>query len=133
MSHLPATLALTLALILSSQGVRGSDRPLVQERYDALAFVRFEDRDSTHVVFIRDGQIMATRLLDDGMILALDGPDFVLSWRDYWNANRAVRARLVVSLVLEPEPPEDVAHVDNAWLDMRRNMRDLEAPPPEGR
>lgn len=130
----PLILLATLAA-LTLRAAAEAPSPLVVERYDAMIVVHelaSEQRnwEIHRVYFIRDGKIIADRILTEDMLPSTDGPDFVLFWNDYGSCHRLVRSRVHIEFTVEQSTDFDSRGEAVPWWGMFRRMTDL-APPPE--
>lgn len=125
-------LFIVLAVLAPAVAVKAccaDDLPLVTEHVDELCVFQVANETfSGHpqIVFIRDGQVMAKRLVyPSEMIFYTDQEGrFVVQWRDYSICHRVVTADHYSYMVL----PEDPTHENGPWWAMQRNMRDLKQP-----
>ena len=100
--------------------------PLVEETVDEIAYVQTAGCDHLRVVFIKNGQVLATRLYVDDMIsINIDG-EHTLVWQDYWTAERVVHAKKYSSWYVKADPTQEGQ--DGLWWCMFRNMKDLKQP-----
>jgi hypothetical protein len=123
----PAVIALTLFFALSSRS-RADERglPLVQEEVDEICIIQTVGCDHCRVVFVRNGSVLATRLMVDDMLWVSQGDHFLLIWQDYWTAERVVQAKKLSMWTLAEDPTQEGQ--DGLWWCMFRNMRDLKQP-----
>lgn len=100
--------------------------PLVEESVDELMIITTEGCDYSRIVFIRNGSILATRLMADDMLWVTDKDGFMLIWQDYWTAKRVVHTPKISQYTLQADPTQEGQ--DGLWWCMFRNMRDLKQP-----
>jgi len=105
---------------------QGSNLPVIQESVDEIVILQTVDNEYARVVFIRDGSVLATRLLLDDMLWTTDSEKFVLVWQDYSTAERVVEASKFSVVVTATDPTQ--ADRCGPWWCMFRNMRDLKQP-----
>jgi len=125
-------LILSLCLLAQAQLCQpscGEERqlPLIYEEMDAIVVVQTIGCDHSRIVFMRDKQVIATRLMVDDMLwnVTNDG-EFQLIWQDYWTAERVIKTRKLAVLVMEEDPTQEGQ--DGLWWCMFRNMKDLKQP-----
>jgi|GEM_PF-5790727 len=123
----PTILALSLFVALSSRS-RADERglPLVQEEVDEICIIQTVGCDHCRVVFVRNGAVLATRLMVDDMLWVSHGDRFQLIWQDYWTAERVVEAKKLSMWTVAADPTQEGQ--DGLWWCMFRNMRDLKQP-----
>jgi hypothetical protein len=130
MKKLVLSLATFLLLFLSSTAsFSEEDRglPVIEEHVDEIYIIYTEGNDYGRVVFIREGNVLATRLLLDEMIWGVSLDSKVqLMWRDYWTAERIVTTDILSTIVLPYDPTQ--VEQRGQWWCMWRNMRDLKQP-----
>ena len=125
MSHLRRLAALVAVAFASPALAR--DLPVVQEAVDEICIIQTVGCDHCRVVFVRNGSVLATRLMTDDMLWVSHGDRFQLIWQDYWTAERVVETTRVSAWTVEEDLTQDGQ--DGLWWCMFRNMRDLRAPP----
>lgn len=123
----PTIFALSLFVALSSRS-RADERglPLVQEEVDEICNIQTVGCDHSRVVFVRNGAVLATRLMVDDMLWVSHGDRFQLIWQDYWTAERVVEAKKLSMWTVAADPTQEGQ--DGLWWCMFRNMRDLKQP-----
>jgi hypothetical protein len=120
---------LTFLLFLFASVSLAEDRglPVIEEHVDEIWLIRVEGNDYGRIVFIRDGNVLATRLLLDEMIWTVSSDAKIqLMWRDYWTAERIVTTDNFATVILPFDPTQ--AEQRGQWWCMWRNMRDLRQP-----
>jgi hypothetical protein len=131
------SILLTMALVLTlfTGTVKSEDRglPVIEEHVNEIWIIRTQDQDTGNVseygrvVFIREGNVLATRLLLDEMVWAINSEAKIqLSWRDYWTAERIVTTDEFADIILPYDPTQ--VEQRGQWWCMWRNMRDLKCP-----
>ena len=128
MKHVILLLALLATLFVATPTYADNARnlPVVEEAYDEIVVITFIGRDSPHIFFIRNGRVIATRVLQEEMLFFAQDGKFFLEWDDYWSCHRIIEFKTFISFVTEGEP-----HSENGpWWAMGRKMVDLKQPPP---
>jgi hypothetical protein len=124
------TTLLTLALLFAavSPGVVQAEQelPTVIETCDEVMVLTAKNGYYPRVLFIKDGQIFASRMLQDDMIWSSQGNKLVLIWEDYSLCNRVVKFKYYSNVYAEYDPTS--GDRQGAWWAMNRNMRDLKQP-----
>lgn len=106
--------------------------PLVQETYEAVWMVheRSESRswEVSRLYFIRQGRVIADRIVCDDMLWSTEAGQFVLCWNDYGNCQRVVRTRTLKEVSVDLDDLDARSSDTAPWWGMGRRMTDLEAP-----
>lgn len=132
-----AVLATLLALAASFSGwpvAADEDEalPLVEETYEAVWMVheRSESRswEVSRLYFIRQGRVIADRIVCDDMLWSTEAGQFVLCWNDYGNCQRVVRTRTLKEVSVDLDDLDARSSDSAPWWGMGRRMTDLEAP-----
>jgi hypothetical protein len=129
-----ALTAATLAAATAQPAVADEDEPLpvVEETYEAVWMVheRSESRswEVSRLYFIRQGRVIADRIVCDDMLWSAAEGKFILCWNDYGNCQRVVRTSTLKEMSVDLDDL-DARSTDSApWWGMGRRMTDLEAP-----
>lgn len=126
--------ALLLAALLCLPANADEDEPLplVHEAYDAVVVVheRSESRawEVSRVYFLRQGRVIADRILCEDMLWSSADGRFLLVWNDYGNCQRVISTRAVTELQLELDEADGKSNDSAPWWGMGRRMTDLRAP-----
>ncbi|QGJ71980.1 Hypothetical protein PBC10988_36930 [Planctomycetales bacterium 10988] len=124
-----ALLLLSFCLCLFSfpMDVKAEERtlPLIEEQVDEIIIVRTVGNQYARVVFIRDQNVLASRLLLDEMVWTMEDGNFRLMWQDYSTAERVVEAPKFSYLLAQENP---TSNQGAPWWCMERNMRNLKQP-----
>lgn len=122
-------------LALSGLAVRADEDeplPLVHEAYDAVVVVheRSESRawEVSRVYFLRQGRVIADRILCEDMLWSAADGRFLLVWNDYGNCQRVITTRAVTEVQLELDDADGKSNDSAPWWGMARRMTDLRAP-----
>lgn len=106
--------------------------PLVEETYEAVWLVheRSESRswEVSRLYFIRQGRVIADRIVCDDMLWSTEAGQFVLCWNDYGNCQRVVRTRTLKEVSVDLDDLDARSSDSAPWWGMGRRMTDLEAP-----
>lgn len=100
--------------------------PVIQEEVDEIIVFSTVGDQYKRIFFIKDNQVLATRLFIDDMIWTVHEDKFRLMWQDYSLADRVVDAK-TFSTVVSPHDPTESSRCGPWWC-MFRNMRDLKQP-----
>lgn len=101
--------------------------PVVEEKYDAVVICRNEETWSLgRAYFIRDGRVIAERVVDDEWTFDANGERPAMLWDDYGTRRRRVECDVLIWGSVAPVKQEDPAA---PWFAQGRRMADLLAPP----
>lgn len=119
-------------LAVAAKAVQGEEirgLPFVRESVDEIIIVQQHggyDYQIQRAVFVRDGQVIASRLVTDDMLWSERGGMFAAVWCDWGAVHRAVEAPRCSIMTLGPNASVDGQR--GPWWCMWRNMRDLKQP-----
>lgn len=120
-------LSVILALCGETCGAEERSLPFIYEEFDAILVIQTEGCDHSRICFIRDKQIIATRLMVDDMLWSTTNEGCIqLVWQDYWTAERVIKADKLAVLTMPEDPTQEGQ--DGLWWCMFRNMKDLKQP-----
>lgn len=102
---------------------RAGELPVVIEEVDSIILLSSQNTYQ-RIIFIKNGQVLATRLALDDMLWTVQGKYFVLVWQDHWTASRVVKTKTFISMVGEYYEPG----ANGPWWNQAKNMRDLKQP-----
>lgn len=120
-------LILSMVVLLFASALHAEDElPIIEETVDEIIILRTVGNQYARVVFVRDNQVLATRLLVDDMAWNFSGNGFQLEWQDYSVASRVVNAERFSLIVTDYDPTQ--ADRSGPWWCQFRNMRDLQQP-----
>lgn len=120
-------LILTILICLFPTFLNADDTlPVVKESVDGIAIIILPDSDHQRIAFIKNGQLLATRLMVDELIFGIDDGKPCLIWQDYWTAERIVYYENISFLNLNDDPTQEGN--GGEWWNMNRNMKDLKQP-----
>ena len=100
--------------------------PVVHESFDEIWIVQEGEDLFSRVVFLRNNQVIATRLKTEDMQWNHTHGGFTVGWEDYCHGRiyRVCVAAQFATFTVPKIPPGD----QPAWWAMNRNMRDLRRP-----
>lgn len=115
---------LALSLLCSALAAENS-LPVVSEHYTAIAVVTSAEDGYSKVFFVRNGRVVADRLLVDRMVWSCQDGRFAVAWDDY---ARTCAHRIITADTMTRVTVDGWEASTNEWWNMANLGTDLKQP-----